>query len=103
MRNLIPIIILSVIRRVARDASILSFEQLQDSSGPASFRPTAFIADGAGSWTACVGGAQACGELADARRQRAVAQRFLCAQDRGMLRPGELQTVQQAILDRVHY
>jgi hypothetical protein len=24
-------------------------------------------------------------------------------QDRGMLRPGELQTVQQAILDRVHY
>jgi len=47
--------------------------------------------------------AQACGELADARRQRAVAQRFLCAPDRGMLRPGELQTVQQAIFDRVHY
>jgi hypothetical protein len=47
--------------------------------------------------------AQACGELADARRQRAIAQRFLGAQDRGMLRPGELQTVQQAILDRVHY
>jgi hypothetical protein len=47
--------------------------------------------------------AQACGELADARHQRAVAQRFLCAQDRGMLRPGELQTVQQAIFDRVHY
>src|SRR5712691_10229795 len=40
--------------------------------------------------------AQAGGELADAHRQRAVAQRFLCAQDRGMLRPGELQTVQQA-------
>jgi PQQ enzyme repeat len=37
------------------------------------------------------------------RCQRAVAQRFLSAQDRGMLRPGELQTVQQAILDRVHY
>ena len=47
--------------------------------------------------------AQACGELADARRQRPVAQRFLCAKDRGMLRPGELQTVQQAILDGVHY
>ena len=46
--------------------------------------------------------AQACGELADARRQRAVAQRFLCAQERVMLRPGEIQTVQQAILDRVH-
>src|SRR5262249_402164 len=47
--------------------------------------------------------AQACGKLADARRQRAIAQRFMGAQDRGMLRPGELQTVQQAILDRVHY
>jgi hypothetical protein len=47
--------------------------------------------------------AQACGELADARRQRAIAQRFLGAQDRGMLRPGELQTVQQAILDGIHY
>jgi hypothetical protein len=46
--------------------------------------------------------AQACGELADARRQLSIAQRFLGAQDRGMLRPGELQTVQQAILDRVH-
>ena len=47
--------------------------------------------------------AQACGELADARRQGAVAQRFLCAEDRGMLRPGEPLTVQQAIFDRVHY
>src|SRR5262249_53135942 len=47
--------------------------------------------------------AQACDELADARRQRAIAQRFLGAQDRGMLGPGELHTVQQAILDRVHY
>jgi len=28
--------------------------------------------------------AQACGELADARRQRAIAQRFLGAQDRGL-------------------
>jgi hypothetical protein len=30
MRNLITIIILGVIRRVVQDASILSFEQLQD-------------------------------------------------------------------------
>src|SRR5438876_6881845 len=36
-------------------------------------------------------------EVAQSRRQRAIAQRFLGAQDRGMLRSGELQAVQQAI------
>src|SRR5437899_181606 len=40
-------------------------------------------------------------EVAQSRRQRAIAQRFLGAQDRGMLRSGVLQVVHAAILARI--